>query len=230
MSKVQQDIERLGLAFRYSISLYALVLLPFSAITTVLAAEIVRVLLGPSWTAVVAPFQLLVLGMLFRAGNRTNNSLAHATGAVYNRSWRQAIFAGSILGGAWFGSRWGVSGVAFFTLIAFIMNYLLMAQLGLTLINMRWKSFFTAHIPGLLLAGITFIISWPAATILRNLGLPAIGVLIISCILTGASLFFLVYLKPQLLLGQDGVWMLGVLTGYARRKLARFNRVKKVST
>ncbi|MCA9972596.1 MAG: lipopolysaccharide biosynthesis protein, partial [Anaerolineales bacterium] len=69
MAKLQNDLERLRLAYRSGIALYAIVLLPFSVLTLVLAPEIVRVILGPQWNSVVLPFQILVLGMLFRAGN-----------------------------------------------------------------------------------------------------------------------------------------------------------------
>lgn len=212
MAKLQDDIERLKLAYRYGLSLYSLVLLPFSAIALILAPEIVSVLLGKQWGAVVLPFQILVAAMLFRAGNRTNNSVAHAKGAVYSRSWRQAIFAVTILGGAWIGSRWGVEGVASSTMVALIINYLLMGQLAISLTTLRWSEFFIAHVPGTVLAGVTLGINWAITTALRSLSVPAFLILALSSILTVAGVGVLIHLMPRLLLGADGVWMIGVLT------------------
>lgn len=229
MSKVQDDIGRLRTAFRYGVSLYALVLLPMSAFAFVVAPELVQVVLGPKWVEVVLPFQILVFGMLLRAGNRANNAVAHAKGAVFNRSWRQAIFAVAILGGGFLASRWGVTGVAVSTLLALLLNYLLMAALSISLTELTWRAFAVAHWPGILLSAITGAISWGVITGLRALALPDLVTLLVTTAVTGVILVGAAYVRPGFFLGPDGNAMLGLVTSRLRKKLKRPARVTEAS-
>jgi PST family polysaccharide transporter len=57
-----------------------------------------------------------------------SNSVARATGAVYPRAWRQAVYAFFILAGTIVGQQWGVSGAAAGVVIALTINFLLMTQ------------------------------------------------------------------------------------------------------
>ncbi|MEO6056687.1 MAG: lipopolysaccharide biosynthesis protein, partial [Gemmatimonadales bacterium] len=66
MAKVQDDPRRLAKAYLRAVGLIALLVLPLSAALILVAPELIRIALGPDWTAAVAPFQVLGLGMLFR--------------------------------------------------------------------------------------------------------------------------------------------------------------------
>jgi hypothetical protein len=59
MAKVQHDPERLAAVYRRGVALIALLVLPASAVLILVAPELVRVVLGPRWAPVVAPFQVL---------------------------------------------------------------------------------------------------------------------------------------------------------------------------
>src|SRR6185437_7222982 len=87
MAKVQDDPPRLAAAYRRGVALIALVVLPTSAALILLAPEVIRVALGPHWTAAVAPFQILGIGMLFRTSYKMSDSIARSTGVVYRRAW-----------------------------------------------------------------------------------------------------------------------------------------------
>jgi len=91
IAKFQDDIPRLARAFRRATAVIALVYLPLSIVLIVLAPEIVAILLGPNWHDVILPFQILAVGLLFRA-NKVNLVVAQATGAVYKRAWREGIY------------------------------------------------------------------------------------------------------------------------------------------
>ncbi|HEV8176828.1 MAG TPA: lipopolysaccharide biosynthesis protein, partial [Gemmatimonadales bacterium] len=110
MASVQDDVQRVAVAYRKGVSLIALTILPASVLLFGLAPEVVDVLLGPRWTAVVAPLQILTIGMLFRTSYKMSDSICRATGAVYRRAWRQVVYAVLVLGGSWIGSHWGVTG------------------------------------------------------------------------------------------------------------------------
>jgi PST family polysaccharide transporter len=89
MARVQDDPRRLAAAFLQGTGLLALVTLPVGVVAAIVAPELVSVAFGPRWAGLVAPFQVLALGMMFRVCYRMSDSLSRATGKVYRRAWRQ---------------------------------------------------------------------------------------------------------------------------------------------
>ena len=139
----------------------------------VLAPEIVLLTLGPKWTEVTLPFQILATSLLFRTSYKISDSLTKATGAVYRRAWRQWVYAVLVVLGAFGGQFWGISGVAVGVVTAISTNYLLMAHLSLRLVDISFKDFFEAHIPGAVLGVGAGVSTGITATIGRNLDLAA---------------------------------------------------------
>ncbi|HJQ65320.1 MAG TPA: lipopolysaccharide biosynthesis protein, partial [Gemmatimonadales bacterium] len=179
MAKVQDDPPRLAAAYRRGVALIAIVVLAPSATIILLAPEVVHVLLGARWSAVVMPFQILGIGMLFRTSYKMSDSIARSTGAVYRRAWRQILYAGLVVLGAWIGQHWGVTGVAWGALAALTVNFLLMAELSLDVARITWGEFWTAHRPAVLLTVCSFPVVWGAALLTRQIDLPAMVVILV---------------------------------------------------
>ncbi|MGH7526523.1 MAG: lipopolysaccharide biosynthesis protein, partial [Gemmatimonadales bacterium] len=152
MARVQDDVARLGLAYRRGVAVIALVALPASVVLVVLAPELIGVALGPQWLEAITPFQVLAAGTLFRTSYKMSDSLARSTGVVYRRAGRQIVYAALVIGGAYIGRHWGITGVAAGVLLALMVNFLLMAQLSLEVCRMSWGTFWAAHRPSLLVA------------------------------------------------------------------------------
>ena len=113
MARVRDDGERLRAAYVRSASLIALVAAPASVLLYVLAPEVVRVLLGAQWAAVVLPLQVFALVLLPRTTYKISTSLTRATGAVYRAAWRQWLYAAEVVVFCVIGARVaGVDGVA----------------------------------------------------------------------------------------------------------------------
>ncbi len=74
---------------------------------------------------VVVPFQILALGMFFRTSYKLSDTIARATGAVYDRAWRQAVFAIAIAVGSLIGQLWGLPGVVLGVIAGVATNYFL---------------------------------------------------------------------------------------------------------
>jgi PST family polysaccharide transporter len=186
-------------------------MLPASVIFYLLAADIVRVVLGQRWETAILPFQILALGLLFRTSCRMSDALARAKGCVYRRAWRQGVYAGLVIGGAIVGQNWGLAGAAAGVLIALSVNFLLMAELSLRIAGMGWSSFLGAHLPAILLAislGTTLRVASFAA---NYLSFPPVATLVGSVALAGCTALALAFLFPKFFLGQDGLWMLHTL-------------------
>jgi O-antigen/teichoic acid export membrane protein len=214
MAKVQDDAQRLTTAYRRGVSLVALVMLPASALSFVLAPELVYLLLGPRWSSAVAPFQVLALGMLFRSSYKMSDSICRATGAVYRRAWRQGVYGLLVVGGAWVGQHWGLSAVAWGVLGALIINFLLMAQLSLSVSGMNWGSFFKAHAAALRLALASGGSAWIVVSVLRHWEIPTPVRGLCAAVAALACMLLVLWRMPALFLGSDGLWMLDVLRGY----------------
>lgn len=214
MAKLQESKELLGLVYRRGVALIALTVLPASAVLCVLAPEIVAVLLGPQWTAAIVPLQIFAVGMLFRTSYKMSDSLARATGAVYRRAWRQMIYAGSVVGGAWIGHHWGVNGVTLAVLTALAVNFVLMAQLSLSLTGLTWSTFIAINVRSAVVAVPVGGGAWFVANAMRGADLPPIIVLLAGFAVAALVGLSLVRTVAPLTLGQEGLWIVRALSRY----------------
>jgi O-antigen/teichoic acid export membrane protein len=220
MSRLQIDTHRLSHLFLRGVAAIALLTLPGSALAIVLAPELIAILLGPQWDAAIAPFQVLALGLFFRTSYRVSDSLAYATGAVYRRAWRQALYALCVCAGALTGQRFGLTGVATGVLAALAVNYALMAQLSLSQLGIGWGRFAAAQLTAVRLGIITAAAAWTSATLLRIAGLPAVLLVCAVTAIVTTALVLLVRLRPRLI-GSDAQWLATLIASRASRYPAR---------
>jgi O-antigen/teichoic acid export membrane protein len=217
MARVQDDIIRLGKAYRRGVAVIALVTLPLSTVLVVIAPELIRVVLGPRWLDAILPFRVLAAGTLFRTSYKMSDSLSRSTGVVYRRARRQVVYAGMVIGGAYLGGHWGITGVAAGVFVALTVNFLLMAQLSLEVCQMSWSTFWAAHGPSVLLAAAAGSVAWSVATGLRQLPAPPLVILMMSAGGAIASVVWLMSRFPQRCLGEEGLWTLDALTSFAAK-------------
>lgn len=211
MAKLQEDTPLLARAYRRGVSLIAIVMLPLSIFFYLAAPAIVLIILGSAWVTAVKPFQWLALGLLFRTSCRMSDALARANGFVYQRAWRQGLYAVLVIGGAWVGHFWGIAGSAVGVLIALCVNFFLMAQLSLRITEISWKTFFGAHIPAILLASSSGLVVHISSVLAHLSGVPNLILLTCSSAAVILNVIFLAYAWPQFFLGQDGLWMINSL-------------------
>ena len=223
MAQIQHERKRLALAYRRCVAGVALLTLPTSGLLFVLAPEIVAVLLGSQWGEVVAPFRIMAFGTLFRASYKIGDALTRALGAVYRRAWRQWTYAALVIGGGLIGQRWGLNGVAVAMLFALSVNYVMTSHLGMQLVALPWREYARAYRPGLVAAAIVTVAAQTAATLARSvLGFHAVGVLAVTAAGIAIVILPIALWQRAWLLGEDGDWLAQGLTGFFRRKLAKF--------
>jgi PST family polysaccharide transporter len=222
MARVQEDARRLATAYLEGTALLALVTLPVGVVAAILAPDLVAVAFGDPWLGIVAPFQVLALGMMFRTGHRVSDSLARATGKVYRRAWRQFLYAGLVFLGSLIGQFWGLTGVAIGVLCALSVNYVLMAQLSLEVIEIPWTRFLLVQLPAVRLALITGAATLAATAGARALGWPPGASLLTGTLGALGSAALAAWVAPTLALGEDGVRTRDTLRALllARRRLA----------
>ena len=174
MAKVRDDGERLRAAYVRSASLIALVTMPSSMILFVLAPEIVQLLLGPRWQAVVLPLQVFALVLLPRASYRISGSLTRATGAVYGGAWRQWMYAAEVLAACVVGSRWGVNGVAVGASIAICLHFLVMLRFSARVAAGLMGDVLRMYLKHLPVALAALVAAQTVATLARRFGAPSV--------------------------------------------------------
>lgn len=219
MARVQDDPRRLASAYLRGTASLVWVTLPAGVVAAVLAPDLVAVAFGKRWEALVPPFQVLALGMMFRITCRMSDSLSRATGRVYRRAWRQALYAGLVFLGAWIGQRWGVTGVAIGVLGAFFMNYLLMAQLSLSLVQISWVRFVQAQLPAFRLTLVVGAVTLATRVAARHLGWPPLGGLMVGLVAAAGAAALAAWLAPTLALGEHGIRARDTLRAYVLARL-----------
>jgi O-antigen/teichoic acid export membrane protein len=203
MAKVQEDKQRLGKAYLTGVSTIALVAIPLSVLFVLLAPEIVMILLGPDWAAVILPFQILACSLLFRMSYKMSDSLARATGAVYRRAWRQLIYASAVVIGSYIGHFWGLYGVACGVAMALVVNFLIMGHLSIQLTGINWLDMLKAHWHGLLLGITTGLISYAIVMLCRQYSKSHLLILLGSGLGVGVLMSLAIWLFPRLFIRDD---------------------------
>ena len=203
MAKVQDDKQKLGKAYLTSVSIIALIAIPLSILLVVLAPETIMTLLGSNWKDVILPFQILACSLLFRMSYKMSDSLTRAMGAVYRRAWRQFIFAALVIIGAYVGHFWSLSGVAWGVAVALVVNFLLMAQLSIQLVDITWLSILKAHWHGLILGATTGIVSYIIVKVCRFYIQSHALTLLISIVSISFLLFLVIWYFPRVFIRDD---------------------------
>lgn len=196
MASVQEDKAALRRVYATGAALLAFVALPISSMCAVTSEQLVLVLLGRDWLPLRDAFDVILFGMLFRTGYKLSDSLARATGAVYRRAWRQGLYAACVVGGALLGRHWGIRGVAVGVLLALLENYLLMAQLSLSLIGMSWSRFLAQHIPGVVVSVVAAVAALGTRTVAESFQAPVLVVLASAWLGGAAAVLLLLRLAP----------------------------------
>jgi O-antigen/teichoic acid export membrane protein len=169
MSKVRHDGERLRNAYLRASSLIALVGVPVSVLLFVLAPEVVQVLLGDGWAAVVFPLQVFAVVLVPRTSYKISGSLTRATGAVYRAAWRQWLYAAEVFVGCAIGARWGVDGVAVGASVAIVLHFLTMLKFSGRvcdgLVSMVVRLYLRNYLP---MAAVVLGVSYGVAQVVRR--------------------------------------------------------------
>lgn len=221
MARIQNKQNQLSKSYRVGITAVAFFTIPVGILMCLLSKEIVLILFGEKWLNLTPALQVLSLGLVFRTGYKISDSLARATGSVYQRAWRQIIYAIAVFTGAWIGHFAGIFGVSLGVLGAIILNYCLMTNLSMKFINLTLFDIIRAHIPGLLLgvlAGVSGLLTkWLAA----NLSLPSVFTVISAGIIFLTLIAILMKINAEKYLGKDVVWIKEQIMVMIRSKLKR---------
>jgi O-antigen/teichoic acid export membrane protein len=222
IASVQNDSSKLLVAFRRGIVATAAVALPGSAIVAVTAPELVRVLLGPSWTGVVPVLRILAVGTFFRVGLKVGDILARGAGRADRILLCKGIYAASVLIFAITGSFFGLNGVASSVGLALGVAYIAFSALGKAVSGLSWEDFARAHIPGLVLAVTSLAITIPIVSVMRSVGVPAVIRLALSVVAGLLAILFVLKFGYGIV-GDDVRWWINRVPALGKAMRMRVN-------
>ena len=208
MAQRQQGTDRLAIIYLHGTEVLSLVALPVSAMLFTCAPEIVSVILGGQWDPVVVLLQILAFAVLFQMCDILNFAAIGALGAVYRQSWRQGLHAFFVVFGAWYASRWGLEGVVAVIVGAQVIAYLLLTQLTVSLLVVRWRHLLRCCLPALWVGAWAAAALWLTAGLVRAMELPAVPALIIELLAWFAALIAALYYAPSYLRPVSIKWAL----------------------
>ena len=202
----QTEVPALRSAYLHGTALIALACLPSGAVASVMAPELVRLLLGDQWGAVVLPFQVFSLTLVFRVGDRLNAVTARAVGAVYRRALLQAVYAVAVIVLATVGARHGLQGVATGVAAALVGNHVGGSLLALRLVGADARSAVRASLQAIPLTALAATAALFGALPGRSQSWPAPAVVAGSILLVATVSLAFLWSYPRLALGHEAPW------------------------
>ena len=231
-ARQQADIPMLRDAYLRGTALLAFTCLPLGIGAAIMAPEVVLMVLGDQWDAVVPPFQVFALTMAFRVGDRLNAVVVRAVGAVFRRALLQVAYAAAVIGFAAAGSRYGLVGVAIGVATALTLNYVAGTLLVLHVVSGAARAPLAAAMAAApataALAITTALVAWTA----RSLAFAPWAVVLATLTVTGAATALSVWWSPRRWLGAQAPWLAATVRAFVtsprpalERWLARLERV-----
>jgi O-antigen/teichoic acid export membrane protein len=217
ISRLQAEPERLAAVYRRGLAVTGLTALPGTVLAILLAPELVNAMLGPKWSGVIAPLQILAAGMFFRVGYKTSVVFVKAVGAIRQFALRQIPYPVMVLSFSWLGTPWGLEGVAVGVVAALGVHYVLLTTLGLRVARLTIRDYLFAHGPAVLLTSAVFVQAWVATETARGLHIPAGANLTIVALSTCLTTAALIRCVPTRVLGAEGIWFRQSLATFLAR-------------
>lgn len=210
-SAIQDQPERIGRAYLSALGVTALVIMPTSAALIILAPELVGFLLGDNWQGIVAPFQVLVITLLFRTSYKLSDAVVLATGSMYRRALTQYLYAAAVVGGSLAGLPFGLAGVAAGVGAAVVFNHAMTLSLARRNTGLAWGVLLLAQVRQVPGAAVIAAPVWLAARWARAEGLPDLAVLVAGG-MAGAVAAAAAWWLARPLFGAEADWLASLLS------------------
>ncbi|HQV33431.1 MAG TPA: lipopolysaccharide biosynthesis protein, partial [Calditrichia bacterium] len=138
-SRIQEEHERLRLAFRKVMLTIAVVSYPILVGMMLLTEEFILVIYGDAWTATITPLRIMCLAGIFVSFDPLLSSVLTSAGFVKYSAYRQIFEVALLAVACYIGSFWGITGVAWATVVLSVAVVLIMMQLLKKMSRIGWR-------------------------------------------------------------------------------------------
>lgn len=218
MARVQDDVVRLRSAFLQGTALTALVGIPLTAFVVAVAPELIRTVFGAQWTAAIVPFDVLSLAMYVRLSGRVSASLLQSRGRLRLVVIVNAVRAALIIAGCLATVPLGLNALAAAVGVVFLVSYGQLAFFACRDVQVTAAQFVRAQLPGVALGLLATALAFGSAFALRQMGVPAIVLLVSDTLVCGIGLLAAVLWLPALFVGPVAAPFVAQVTGFLRRR------------
>jgi O-antigen/teichoic acid export membrane protein len=146
LAQVQDDREKLGRGLLKSLSLIALITLPVSAFCIVFADELVRVLLGRTWSAAAVPFAILSAALYFRLAWRACAAIFEGIGRPNLITALHVFRAVALVLTIWWASHHGLTAICWAVLVIAIGTLIMIVAIVKHVIHLPTRSIIATHV------------------------------------------------------------------------------------
>jgi O-antigen/teichoic acid export membrane protein len=181
--------------------LLVLLCLPPALLMLSCPAGIIRIMLGPDWSAADSLLRVFGFLLLIRVQGRAADSILRARGLVYRRLLVTIVFSLLMVMFVTIGARFGLLGVALGVTLSFVAHWLLVVRMVLREIGLTWRGYLAALIRPILWGAVTTT----PLLLLEHFGLAAstgpVWSLIIAGLWVAAAFGISLWWRPALVFG-----------------------------
>ena len=150
ISNVQGEYQKMRLGYLKTLEFVNLIMLPLTIVLIFVTPELVKVVLGDQWDAIILPLQILLIQVPLRASVRMADSISTAAAKVYQLASYKILYTFMIGIAALAGVPRGVTGVAITVTIAVIANWVIMVNFTLRIVKATVRDYLGTWIPAFL--------------------------------------------------------------------------------
>jgi PST family polysaccharide transporter len=172
-AEAQGEPARLQRAYLLMTEITALVSASAMGTLAIAAPHLVGTVYGPRWLGVVLPLQILCAVGYFRALFHVGGIVNQSMGLVYSELWRQMVYAALVIAGAYFGSWYGLAGVALGVDVAILFMFFATGQLALRATGLGWRRYARTQVGALVIAVVACTSALAVRTLLEKYGAPS---------------------------------------------------------
>lgn len=221
MARVQGEPERLRSAYLKGLEITALFGIPLATILYLLAADIIFVLLGDQWGAVIPIFAILSLATYFKIAVGVSATLIRATAAMRQLVIAQTINVVLVVSSLLYAVQFGLEAVAWAIVFVTICFASLMTFHACRIVDIGLWALLRTQRYGMTLAIgcalLIMLVSYPVRMIDAN----PWWVLIANGVGFGVAGLVLVVLRPRSILGPEGADMANQIYGLIQKRFGK---------
>jgi O-antigen/teichoic acid export membrane protein len=165
ISREQENLTSVKRVYLESASVIFLLTFPPVIGLSMFSEEIILLVFNTAWSEIYIVFGVMILTVPFRLAYRLNDSVLRALGKVNRRAFIQWVYAGLVIGAAYYFAFINLQAVSVAISAVVILNYLMLtvlmcSVLSISLVELLYWSFIPCLFLCSVLITVTFLIYW----------------------------------------------------------------------
>lgn len=190
--------ESHGEAFLESQAGAAFLILPIAALTFLLCAPLVSIVLGDQWNETADVLRVLAIGMFFRLSYKISSTFLVVEGLTTKMIYTYAIYAVLVLFGSIAGSSWGLVGISVGVSLALATHYVVLTSVVCARLDIRWREVIAAGAPFLIASACAGAAGLLALNLMSVGGVKGnLALLLAGSVAVGASYTFMIMMMRR---------------------------------